>query len=34
MQPLPQPIVEDTDAEYRAIEATLLETARGRWFLA
>lgn len=24
----------DTEAEYRAIEATLLETARGRWFLA
>lgn len=28
------PIAEDTEAEYRAIEATLLETARGRWFLA
>lgn len=24
----------DTDEEYRAIEAALLETARGRWFLA
>lgn len=24
----------DTEREYRAIEATLLETARGRWFLA
>jgi hypothetical protein len=24
----------DADDEYRAIEATLLETARGRWFLA
>ncbi len=24
----------DTDDEYRAIEAALLETARGRWFLA
>jgi hypothetical protein len=27
-------IVEDSENEYRAIEATLLETARGRWFLA
>lgn len=25
---------EDCEAEYRTIEATLLETARGRWFLA
>lgn len=25
---------EDSDGEYRAIEATLSETARGRWFLA
>jgi hypothetical protein len=24
----------DTDGEYRAIEATLLQTARGRWFLS
>lgn len=24
----------DAEAEYRAIESTLLETARGRWFLA
>ncbi len=24
----------ETDTEYRAIEATLLESARGRWFLA
>ena len=26
--------IEDTEMEYRAIEQTLLETARGRWFLA
>jgi hypothetical protein len=26
--------IADTDPEYRAIEATLLATARGRWFLA
>lgn len=26
--------VDDTEAEYRAIEATLLQTARGRWFMA
>lgn len=26
--------VEDSEAEYRSIEATLLATARGRWFLA
>ena len=25
---------EDTDGEYRAIESALLESARGRWFLA
>ena len=24
----------DPDTEYRAIEAALLETARGRWFLS
>ncbi len=34
MQPLSFPVVEDSETEYRAIEATLLETARGRWFLA
>jgi hypothetical protein len=27
-------VSEETDREYRAIERTLLETARGRWFLA
>lgn len=26
--------IEDAEMEYRAIEQTLLETARGRWFLA
>jgi hypothetical protein len=34
MQPFSLPATEDADTEYRAIEATLLETARGRWFLA
>jgi hypothetical protein len=34
MQPLSSPIAEDTETEYRAIEATLLESVRGRWFLA
>ena len=34
MQAFSSPIAEDTETEYRAIEATLLETARGRWFLA
>lgn len=29
----PAPL-DDQDTEYRAIEATLLESARGRWFLA
>ncbi|MBA2124624.1 hypothetical protein DLM45_00060 [Hyphomicrobium methylovorum] len=29
-----RPSAESIDAEYRAIELTLLETARGRWFLA
>lgn len=29
----PQP-TDDSETEYRAIEATLLESARGRWFLA
>lgn len=28
------PLAQDTEQEYRAIEQTLLETARGRWFLA
>ncbi len=28
------PAVDDVETEYRAIEATLLESARGRWFLA
>lgn len=31
LSPAPAP---DTDEEYRAIEAALLESARGRWFLA
>ncbi|MBL8884409.1 MAG: hypothetical protein JNL45_15295 [Hyphomicrobium sp.] len=31
----PSPVhTHDTDEEYRAIEAALLESARGRWFLA
>jgi hypothetical protein len=34
MQPFSSPVVEDTETEYRAIETTLLESARGRWFLA
>ncbi|HEY8194310.1 MAG TPA: hypothetical protein VIF13_04615, partial [Hyphomicrobium sp.] len=34
MQAFSSPVAEDTETEYRAIEATLLETARGRWFLA
>ena len=34
MQPYSSAIAEDTETEYRAIEATLLETVRGRWFLA
>jgi hypothetical protein len=34
MQPYSFAIAEDTETEYRAIEATLLETVRGRWFLA
>lgn len=32
-RPSPSPAL-DTDEEYRAIEAALLESARGRWFLA
>lgn len=32
-RPSPSPAIE-TDEEYRAIEAALLESARGRWFLA
>lgn len=34
MKALPSVIPSDTETEYRAIETTLLETARGRWFLA
>ncbi|WP_414462624.1 hypothetical protein [Hyphomicrobium sp. DY-1] len=34
MQALTSPVTDDIETEYRAIEATLLETARGRWFLA
>ena len=34
MQAFSSAVAEDTETEYRAIEATLLETARGRWFLA
>jgi hypothetical protein len=34
MQPFSLAVAEDTETEYRAIETTLLETARGRWFLA
>ena len=34
MQPLQTAGNEDLDCEYRAIEAALLESARGRWFLA
>ncbi|MFT3730721.1 MAG: hypothetical protein QM780_04735 [Hyphomicrobium sp.] len=34
MQVLTSSVPDDIDSEYRAIEATLLETARGRWFLA
>ncbi len=34
MQALTSVIPSDTETEYRAIETTLLETARGRWFLA
>ena len=34
MQPYSPAIAVDTETEYRAIEATLLETVRGRWFLA
>lgn len=34
MQQLSSQAPEASDSEYRAIEATLLETARGRWFLA
>jgi hypothetical protein len=34
MQHFSLPLTEDTETEYRAIETTLLETARGRWFLA
>ena len=34
MQPLTPALPSDTETEYRAIETTLLETARGRWFLA
>lgn len=34
MQALSSPVTDDIETEYRAIEATLLETARGRWFLA
>lgn len=33
-QPASRPTPESIETEYRAIEATLLETARGRWFLA
>jgi hypothetical protein len=34
MQQLQPASIQDTDSEYRAIEAALLESARGRWFLA
>ncbi len=34
MQALTSVLPSDTETEYRAIETTLLETARGRWFLA
>jgi hypothetical protein len=34
MQIFPSPLADDIDSEYRTIEATLLETVRGRWFLA
>jgi hypothetical protein len=34
MNALSLPIKEDVETEYRAIESTLLESARGRWFLA
>ena len=32
-RPSPSP-AQETDEEYRTIEAALLESARGRWFLA
>lgn len=34
MQQLQPAGLHDTDSEYRTIEAALLESARGRWFLA
>lgn len=34
MQPLSPQAFEDTETEYRAIETALLESGRGRWFLA
>lgn len=34
MQRLSPATAEDSEAEYRAIESALLESARGRWFLA
>jgi hypothetical protein len=34
MQTAMADVAHDTDTEYRAIEATLLQTARGRWFLS
>lgn len=34
MQPVASPSVDENEQEYRAIEAALLQTARGRWFLA
>lgn len=34
MQSLSPATIDDSETEYRAIEAALLESARGRWFLA
>ena len=34
MQPVASTGVDENEQEYRAIEAALLQTARGRWFLA
>ena len=34
MQRLSPTTSEDPEGEYRAIESALLESARGRWFLA
>jgi len=34
MQTTAVQVVDESDAEYRTIEATLLQTARGRWFLS